>query len=122
MMATPVTTTNYLIILSCVVVVALGQLLFKTVGTRLGGQGFEALLTDYRTAGILFGALALYGLSTLGWVLALRAVPLSTAYLFMSLSFVIVPTLAWAFLGEPISGRFILGSALIMAGIAIAAA
>jgi len=121
-MAQPVTLTNYIIIIACVVVVALGQLLFKTVGSRLGNAGFEALLTDYKTAGILFSALALYGMSTLGWVLALRSVPLSTAYLFMSLSFVIVPTLAWAFLGEPISGRFMFGSLLIMSGIALAAA
>ncbi|MGB7287540.1 MAG: hypothetical protein WBC71_11465 [Salaquimonas sp.] len=120
-MAHPITTGNYFIIIACVVVVALGQLLFKTVGTRLGAQGFEALLTDYKTAGIFLGALALYGLSTLGWVLALRSVPLSTAYLFMSLSFVIVPTMAWAFLGEPISGRFMIGSALIMSGIVLAA-
>lgn len=113
--------TNYIIIIVCVIVVAVGQLLFKTVGTRLGSSGFEALLTDYKTAFILLAALALYGLSTLGWVLALRNVPLSTAYLFMSLSFVIVPLLAWQILGEPISFRFLFGSGLIMAGIVIAA-
>jgi len=112
---------NYAIILGCVIVVAVGQLLFKTVGSRLGNQGYEALLTDYRAAGILFIALALYGVSSLGWVLALRAVPLSTAYLFMSLSFVIVPTLAWWFLGEAVSIRFAIGSAMIMAGIILAA-
>lgn len=120
-MATPVTLTNYAIILACVTVVALGQLLFKTVGSRLGDQGFEALLTDHKAAGILVTALALYGLSTLGWVLALRSVPLSTAYLFMSLSFVIVPTMAWWFLGETISMRFAIGSGMIMAGIVLAA-
>ena len=113
--------TNYAIILACVIVVALGQLLFKTVGTRLGDQGFEALLTDHKAAGLLFTALALYGMSTLGWVLALRSVPLSTAYLFMSLSFVIVPGLAWLFLGETVSMRFFLGSAMIMTGIVLAA-
>ena len=35
---------NYAIIITCVVVVALGQLLFKTVGTRLGASGFDSLL------------------------------------------------------------------------------
>lgn len=112
---------NYLVILACVVVVALGQLLFKTVGTRLGSSGFEVLLEDYKAAGLLLLALSLYGISTLGWVLALRNVPLTTAYLFMSLSFVIVPTLAWWWLGEPVSARFIAGSVLIICGIVLAA-
>lgn len=120
-MPTPLPLSNYAIILACVIVVALGQLLFKTVGTRLGNQGFEALLTDHTAAGLLFTALALYGMSTLGWVLALRTVPLSTAYLFMSLSFVIVPGLAWYFLGETVSVRFFIGSAMIMLGIILAA-
>ncbi len=120
-MASTVSLLNYTIILACVVVVAMGQLLFKTVASRLGNQGLEVLLTDYRTAGILFTALALYGMSTIGWVLALRGVPLSTAYLFMSLSFVIVPTMAWWFFGETISLRFLIGSLMIMAGIVLAA-
>jgi drug/metabolite transporter (DMT)-like permease len=112
---------NYAIIITCVVVVALGQLLFKTVGTRLGANGFEAMLHDHKAAALFLLALALYGMSTLGWVLALRNVPLSTAYLFMSLSFVIVPTLAFFWLGEPLSPRFMVGSLLIVCGIVLAA-
>jgi len=113
--------TNYLIIVACVIVVAVGQLLFKQVGLRLGNQGFEAFLTDYKTAGIFFAALFFYGISTLGWVLALRHVPLSTAYLFMSLSFVLVPIGAWIFLGETLSLRALMGSGLIISGIFLAA-
>lgn len=111
--------TNYLVILACVLVVAGGQLLFKTVGLRLGDQGFEALLEDHLAAALFLIALVLYGLSTLGWVLALRQVPLSTAYLFMSLSFVIVPAAAWYFLNEAIDWRTLAGSALIIAGIVL---
>lgn len=112
---------NYAIIIGCVLVVAIGQLMFKTVGERLGDRGFEALLGDVPTA-LLFGlALAAYGASTFGWVLALRHVPLSTAYLFMSASFILVPAMAWAVLGEPISTRLVIGGAMIVGGIAIAA-
>lgn len=111
---------NYLIILTCVVVVATGQLLFKMVGLRMGEQGFEVFLKDYIAAALFFTALAFYGLSTLGWVLALRQVPLSTAYLFMSLSFVIVPLAAWYFLDESLDMRTLAGSALIISGIVIA--
>jgi len=113
--------TNYLIILACVLVVAVGQLLFKNVGLRLGSSGLEGLLSDYRAAGLFLTALFLYAVSTLGWVLALRQVPLSTAYLFMSLSFVIVPVLAYYFLDETLSIKTMIGSALIISGILVAA-
>lgn len=112
---------NYAIIVACVVVVAIGQLMFKTVGTRLGDRGFEAMLTDHATAALFALALAAYGASTLGWVLALRNVPLSTAYLFMSASFVLVPAMAFLVLGEPISNRVLLGGALIVGGILVTA-
>ncbi len=112
---------NYAIIIACVIVVAIGQLMFKTVGTRLGSRGFEALLTDHSTALLFALALAAYGASTLGWVLALRAVPLSTAYLFMSASFILVPLMAFFVLGEPVSSRVIIGGALIISGILVAA-
>lgn len=112
--------SNYLIILACVVVVATGQLLFKIVGLRMGDRGFEAFLEDYGAAALFLTALFFYALSTLGWVLALRQVPLSTAYLFMSLSFVIVPVGAWYFLNETLDFRTLFGSALIIGGIVVA--
>lgn len=112
---------NYAIIAACVLVVAIGQLMFKTVGTRMGSRGFEALLTDRATAALFALALAAYGASTLGWVLALRQVPLSTAYLFMSASFILVPAMAYLALGEPVPARVFVGGAIIVGGIAVAA-
>ena len=120
-MAQTVSIANYVIIIACVCVVAFGQLLFKTVSSRLGENGFEAMLSDYKTAAIFVTALFLYGISTLGWVLALRNVPLSTAYLFMSLSFVIVPIMSWFAFGEVITLRFAIGGMMIVAGIMLAA-
>lgn len=111
---------NYLIILAVVSTIAVGQLLFKKVGLRMGEEGFAALLHD-QTAAILFAtSLALYGIATLGWVWALRQVPLQTAYLFMSLGFIIVPVLAHYVLGEILTLRIAVGSAFIIAGILIA--
>jgi drug/metabolite transporter (DMT)-like permease len=112
---------NYAFIIACVIVVAIGQLAFKTVGTRLGGRGFEALLTDHSTAAMFMLAMAAYGIATFGWVLALRNVPLSTAYLFMSANFILVPMMAFFILGEPVSGRVLIGGALIVSGIIVAA-
>ena len=68
----------------------------------------------------LIASLALYGVTTLGWVWILRHAPLHLAYPFMGLAFIIVPTLAWLFLGEPLHWRTLAGGALILAGVALA--
>lgn len=112
---------NYVILLAVVATIAIGQLLFKQVGLRLGDRGFLTLLEDRQTLVIFMTSLALYGVATFGWIWGLRQVPLSTAYLFMSLGFVLVPLIAYFFLGEPISTRFMVGTAFIITGIAIAA-
>ena len=112
---------NYVIILTVVATLAIGQLLFKTVGLRLGDRGFMTLLEDRQTLLIFLTSLMLYGVATIGWIWGLRQVPLSTAYLFMSLGFILVPLIAYFILGEPISTRFIMGTVLIIAGIIVAA-
>lgn len=112
---------NYLLILLTVLIIAIGQLLFKMVGTRLGSGGFEVLMHDFRAAFLLVAALSIYFVATFMYIWALRQVPLSNAYLFMSLGFVIVPLLSWYFLGEHISERMMVGSVLIIAGVALSA-
>ena len=112
---------NYIIILLVVCVLAIGQLLFKTVSNRLGDGGFWTLTTDYATLAIFITSLAVYGIATIGWIWALRQVPLSTAYLFMSLGFVFVPVMSHFIFGEPLSYRIAISSALIVCGILVAA-
>lgn len=101
----------------CVTGIACGQLLFKQAATALPPH---PTAVDWLTNGWLIAALALYGLTTLGWVWILRHAPLHLAYPFMGLAFLIVPTLAWLFLGEPLHWRTLAGGALIMAGVALA--
>lgn len=113
-------TATYAVIAACVAVIAVGQLLFKIVGARLGPAGLAGLLADRSAALLLVAALLLYGGATLAWVWALRSVALSTAYLFMSASFILVPLMAHFVLGEPLSPRLALGSLLVVAGILIA--
>ena len=84
-------------------------------------KGLPAL-QDWLLNGWLIASLALYGITTLGWVWILRHAPLHLAYPFMGLAFLIVPTLAWAFLGEPLHWRTLAGGVLIMAGVALASA
>ena len=107
-----------LITLICVTCISIGQLLFKQAATALPAN---PCLMDWATNGWLIASLALYGLTTLGWVWILRHAPLHLAYPFMGLAFLIVPTLAWLFLGEPLHWRTLAGGLLILAGVALAA-
>ena len=107
-----------LITLICVTCISIGQLLFKQAATALPANPG---LMDWATNGWLIASLALYGVTTLGWVWILRHAPLHLAYPFMGLAFLIVPTLAWIFLGEPLHWRTLAGGLLILAGVALAA-
>lgn len=103
--------------IACVLGISLGQLLFKKAAEAGDASaGILGLLIN----GWLLAALVLYGLTTLGWVWVLRHAPLHVAYPFMGLAFIIVPVLAWAFLGEPLGWRTLLGGTLILAGVALA--
>jgi len=103
--------------LLCVLSISVGQILFKkAAGAFLMPLTWQALVFN----GWLIASLVLYGLTTLGWVWILRNVPLHLAYPFMGLAFLIVPTLAWMFLGEPLHWRTLAGGLLIMAGVALA--
>ena len=94
--------------------ISTGQVLFKTAAGRANVAN-SMLAPD--VLGVLFAAFALYGGATLVWVYVLRHVPLSAAYVFMSLSFVIVPLLGWFFFKESLTPRYFIGMALIVAGI-----
>ncbi|MCL1962392.1 MAG: EamA family transporter [Desulfovibrionaceae bacterium] len=101
----------------CVFCIAIGQLLFKKAAAALPATlSVSALLLN----GWLIASLILYGLTTLSWIWILRHAPLHLAYPFTGLAFLIVPALAWAFLGEPLHWRTLAGGLLIMAGVALA--
>ena len=104
--------------LLCVLCISLGQILFKKAAS---GLPTPATWQAFAFNGWLLTSLALYGLTTLGWVWILRVVPLHLAYPFMGLAFLFVPMLGWFFLNEPLSWRTLAGGALILAGVALAA-
>ncbi len=103
---------------ACVLGISFGQLLFKKAAETLPAA---LSITAFLHNGWLIAAFALYGVTTIAWVWVLRHAPLHLAYPFMGLAFLIVPTLAWAFLGEPLHWRTIAGGALIMVGVTLAA-
>lgn len=102
----------------CVLGISLGQMLFKKAAQSIpDATVWQAWIFN----GWLVTALVLYGITTLVWIWVLRNAPLHLAYPFMGLAFLIVPCLGWMFLNEPIRWPTILGGALILLGIAIAA-
>jgi len=97
--------------------IAIGQVLFKMTSQRLvDNQGkFYTVLFDP----VMILALAIYGSATLLWIYVLKTVPLSYAYSFMAMTFVLVPILAAIWLGDTITLRYAGGAACIIAGLLI---
>ena len=103
----------------CVASLAVGQILFKLVSLQI--KSLYDLSGNVRAAALLAGAFALYAASTATWVMVLQKLPLSHAYLFMSFGFFLVPLLSFLILGEPITTRFMIGTATIIVGVILAA-
>ena len=97
------------------VLLAMGQFLFKKAALAGAAQPLPWAFIN----GWMFAALTLYGCATLLWVWVLRTTPLSVAYPFAALAFVIVPLGAAGFLGESVNVRQLLGIALIVSGILV---
>ena len=103
--------------LLCVISISVGQLMFKLAANVLPPQ---PQLVDWLFNGWLIASLCLYALTTLGWIWILRHAPLHIAYPFMGLAFLIVPVLAVALLGEPLTWQTLAGGGLILAGVTLA--
>lgn len=96
--------------------IAAGQVMFKMTGLKLAAHP-AAPIQSALLSPIFLSALGLYGGATLLWVYVLKTVPLSYAYSFMALTFVIVPLMAHFWIGEAISPRYYLGMGLVLAGL-----
>jgi drug/metabolite transporter (DMT)-like permease len=80
----------------------------------------SAALSIFANPSVL-GGLALYALGALAWLLALSRAPVSFAYPFVGLGFVLTSVLAWAILGEAISAERAAGTALVALGVVLIA-
>ncbi len=98
-------------------ILAVGNLMFKQVGLVVKGYPVaEALLVAARSPW-LYGALALYGGSTLLWIWILSRVTLMQAYPWVAVGMAIVPLLAWVVFDERVAPSYWLGVALVIAGV-----
>jgi drug/metabolite transporter (DMT)-like permease len=106
---------NLLLLAMNVLVLSVGQVLFKLAARVLEGTGplwVRLVLNKY-----LIAALVAYSLATALWVALLRQVPLSVAYPFVALAFFLVPLMGHWVLGEPLRWQTLLGAVIIFAGV-----
>ena len=103
------------------VAMAGGQLLFKFAADRSVGVSLVDRLLFLLQDGYFLSALILYAGLTLLWVWILTFTPLSRAYPFVALAFVLTPLLAGLMLGETISLRLLLGLLAILCGLYLVA-
>jgi drug/metabolite transporter (DMT)-like permease len=108
-------------LLSFPVAIAAGQILFKRAASQIDPTGGQSWLVQAAQLPALWAAVFLYAGATLLWVRILMTVPLSRAYPFVALAFVLVPAAGYVLFHESISLRYALGTALIVAGVFVAA-
>lgn len=95
-----------------------GQILFKAAALRLPADvPFAERVFGLAQNGMFVAALALYLVLSVLWVWVLTFTPLSRAYPFVALAFVITPILGGMIFGEPISLRLAIGIAVIAFGL-----
>lgn len=98
-------------------IIALGQVVFKISADKVAASGapFHMVVIDpYFLVGV-----AMYGGATVMWMYVLRTAPLSFAYSFMALAYLMVPIFSWFWLGETLSLKYFIGTLVIIAGILI---
>ena len=100
---------------------SVGQLLFKRAALQVADETAFAAILKLSLSPTLWAALTLYGTATLLWVLILRTTPLSLAYPFAALGFVLLPLLSWWLFDEKLGWALLAGTALIVCGVLVVA-
>lgn len=109
---------HLILILTTVVGLSVGQILFKLAALRM--QLVHSLAEQWMLNPFLLAALVVYGLATAFWVALLREVPLQVAYPFVALAFFFVPVLDYFFLDAPLRWQTLTGAVVISLGVWIA--
>ena len=119
---------NLVLILASVCLAGMAQVTLK-IGvdrvTKASGAGRIALggtgLKDLAASPVVWGGLALFGVSAVVWLFALSRVELSFAYPFAALSYVIIVLASLTVLHESVPPLRWAGVALVIAGIVLVA-
>jgi uncharacterized membrane protein len=98
----------------CVIGMSFGQVLFKVSAVSLNQTGS---IFAPRTFLILAGTFGVYAAVSVGWVWVLRKAHLGEVFPFYSLAYILVPLASYFFFDERFSNGYLLGVALIIAGL-----
>ncbi|WP_235906842.1 DMT family transporter [Pseudomonas saliphila] len=107
---------TYLMAALCVLGIAAGQILFKLSATAMVETDS---LVSVKSLIPLSIAIALYGVTSLGWVWTLQRIDLGRVYPLMAMAFVLVPLGSYVAFGERFQAQYFIGVALIIAGIVV---
>lgn len=106
--------TTIAMIVGTIAMLAAGQVLFKYAAGSLDFANLRSLVSLP-----LFAALCVYALATLAWLAVLARVPLSEAFPFYGLGFLLVPMLSVLILGEKFRYSTLVGGSIIIVGIIV---
>ncbi|MGH2695018.1 MAG: EamA family transporter [Actinomycetota bacterium] len=113
------------LVIASVSLATAGHLTLKAAMNRVGRIGTVQVNEPLKTAGKaaqeprLWLGLALFGISALFWLIVLSRVPLSVAYPFAGLSYVVIVILDRLLLDEPVPTLRFVGAAVVAVGIAL---
>jgi multidrug transporter EmrE-like cation transporter len=115
---------SYVYVAGTLLFTVLGQLVLKWQLNRRGESGADpadriSFLAQLLANPWVLTAVAAGFAAALCWMLALNRLPLSHAYPFMALSFVLVLFLSALLFAEPLTWAKVAGVALICAGVAL---
>lgn len=108
-------------IVSSVIAQTAFKLGLSTPGPTQTAPGVLALLTTILGSPLVLTGLALYGVGALAWIHVLSRVPLSYAYPFLALNFLLITLTSCFVLGESVSSMRWIGVSVICIGIFIVA-
>jgi multidrug transporter EmrE-like cation transporter len=114
------------LILASVFLGVVGQLTLKgslnqSAVTTASGTGGERFLRRIATSPGIWAGLAIYGVGTFFWLIALSQVELGYAYPFLSLSYVLILLASAALFGEQLSWWRLGGVVVICLGVYVVA-
>ena len=114
------------LILLSVAITAVAQVILKRGMSVSGmhealGMGWASATLAVASNAWVVAGLALYFLGAVIWLVVLNRVPVSFAYPFVGLGFVLTALLAWGLLGEGLSVARALGTLLVTLGVALIA-
>ena len=111
------TATQLIRLLLFAFLIAVGQVLFKKVSlTTTQLDGWRSIIT----LGLNFWfilAIGIYLITALLWISVVREIPLSRAYPFMAIGFILVPVAGHLFFAEALDARYFIGVILIIIGV-----